>query len=406
MNQAGSVKWQLPVAVVLICGCLIGIISFGVRAGFGLFLEPISSSLVWSRDIFALSLAIQNVLWGAAQPFTGMLADKYGSGRMLAIGGVFYAAGTYLMVYSTDPLWMHITAGGLVGLGTAAGSFTIVLAALTRIVPESKRSLVLGLGMAAGSAGQLLIVPLGQFFIAAFDWQTALILLAIIAFLITPLALAVTGKSEHIGTGPAQSIPQALAEAFRHPSYIWLIAGFFVCGVHVAFIQVHMPAYLKDNGLPGWLGATSLAMVGGFNIIGSFASGWIGSRWSKKYALSAIYLARSLVMVALLVVPLSVTSVLVFSAAMGLLWLSTVPLTSGLVAQFFGVRYMATLFGFVFFSHQLGAFLGAWMGGKLYALSGNYDLAWYVAIALGIMSAMAHFPIKEAPVARLANVQA
>ncbi len=403
MTQARSARWQAPMAIVLICGCLIGVISFGVRAGFGLFLEPISSTLVWSRDIFALSLAIQNLLWGAAQPFTGMLADKYGSGRMLAIGGVVYAAGTFLMAYSTDPLMMHITAGGLVGLGTAAGSFTIVLAALTRIVPENKRSIVLGLGMAAGSAGQMLIVPLGQAFIALFDWQTALILLAFLAFLITPLALAVTGKSEHLGMGPAQSIPQALVEAFRHPSYIWLLAGFFVCGFHVAFIQVHLPAYLKDNGLPGWLGATSLALVGGFNIIGSFASGWVGSRWSKKYALSAIYFARSLTMVALLVVPLSVTSVLIFSATMGLLWLSTVPLTSGLVAQFFGVRYMATLFGFVFFSHQVGAFLGAWMGGKLYSLTGNYDLSWYVAIGLGIASALAHFPIREAPVARLAN---
>lgn len=403
MTQESSARWQLPVAIVITCGCLIGIISFGVRAGFGLFLEPISSSLVWSRDIFALSLAIQNLLWGAAQPFTGMLADKYGSGRMLAIGGVIYAAGTLLMAYSTDPIEMHITAGGLIGIGTAAGSFTIVLAALTRIVPESKRSLVLGLGMAAGSAGQLLIVPLGQFFISAFDWQTALILLAVIAFLIVPLAMAVTGKSEHIGEGPAQSIPQALMEAFRHPSYIWLIGGFFVCGFHVAFIQVHLPAYLKDNGLPAWLGATSLALVGGFNIIGSFASGWVGGRWSKKYALSTIYFSRSAVMIALLIVPISVPSVLVFSALMGLLWLSTVPLTSGLVAQFFGVRYMATLFGFVFFSHQIGAFLGAWMGGKLYALTGNYDLSWYVAIGLGVVAALAHFPIREAPVARLAN---
>ena len=247
------------------------------------------------------------------------------------------------------------------------------------------------------------MVLVGQAFIAFFDWQTALMLLAFIALLIVPLALAVTGKAEHLGAGPAQSIPQALAEAFRHPSYIWLIAGFFVCGFHVAFIQVHLPAYLKDGGMPGWLGGVALAVVGGFNIIGSFASGWIGGRWSKKYALSAIYFSRSVVMVGFLVVPLSVTSVLVFSALMGLLWLSTVPLTSGLVAQFFGVRYMATLFGFVFFSHQVGAFLGAWMGGTLYAATGNYDASWIVAIALGVASALAHFPIKEAPVARLAN---
>ncbi len=403
MSGSGSARWQLPVAVVITCGCLIGIISFGVRASFGLFLEPISSDLTWSRDVFALSLAIQNVLWGATQPFTGMLADKYGSGRMLAIGGAFYALGTFLMAYSTDPILMHLTAGGLVGMGTAAGSFTIVLAALTRLVPESKRSLVLGLGMAAGSAGQLLMVLVGQAFIAFFDWQTALILLAFIALMIVPLALAVTGKSEHIGTGPAQSIPQALTEAFRHPSYLWLIAGFFVCGFHVAFIQVHLPAYLKDGGMPGWLGGVALAMVGGFNIIGSFVSGWVGSRFSKKYALSTIYLSRSVVMVGFLVIPLSVPSVLVFSALMGLLWLSTVPLTSGLVAQFFGVRYMATLFGFVFFSHQVGAFLGAWMGGTLYAATGNYNASWIVAIALGVASALAHFPIKEAPVARLAN---
>jgi MFS family permease len=398
--------WRLPLGVVVVCGCLIGVISFGARAGFGLFLAPISTELQWGREIFALSIAIQNVIWGAAQPFAGMLADKYGSGRVIAAGGAIYALGVALMAYSSEPWQMHMTAGVLVGLGTAFGSFMIVMATLARKVTPKRRSLVLGVATASGSIGQFTMVPLGQAFLQAYGWHVALLLLAAIVLLIIPLSTTVTGKGAPAPGMRDQTIREAFAEAFRHRSYNLLVAGFFVCGFHVAFIMVHLPAHIVDRGLAREVGGTALALVGAFNIVGSLAAGYIGGRFSKRWSLAAIYLARALAFALFVSLPVTELTVYLFSAALGLLWLSTVPLTSGLVAQFFGLRYMAMLFGVVFFSHQVGSFLGAWLGGRLYDAYGGYDVVWWLGVGLGIAAALVHIPIREAPVTRLAGAPA
>jgi MFS family permease len=394
--------WRLPIGVIVLCGCLIGIVSFGARAGFGLFLTPISTEFQWGREVFALSIAIQNLVWGAAQPFAGMLADKYGSGRVLVVGAFIYAGGVALMAYSSDPWQMHMTAGVLVGLGTAFASFMIVMATMARKVTPKWRTLVMGIATASGSIGQFTMVPLGQAFLKAYGWQTALLLLAAILLLIIPLASTVTGKGAATPGMRDQSVREAFGEAFGHKSYNLLVAGFFVCGFHVAFILVHMPAYIVDKGLPPETGATALAFVGLFNIVGSLGAGYLGGKFSKKYWLAAIYLARSAAITLFVLLPTTVLTVHMFAAAMGLLWLSTVPLTSGLVAQFFGLRYMAMLFGFVFFSHQVGSFIGVWLGGKLYDSYGTYDVVWWLSVALGIAAAVVHLPIREAPAPRLA----
>jgi MFS family permease len=398
--------WRLPIGVIVFCGCLIGILSFGARAGFGLFLTPISTEFQWGREVFALSIAIQNLVWGAAQPFAGMLADKYGSGRVLVVGAVIYAGGVALMAYSSDPWQMYMTAGVLVGLGTAFASFMIVMATMARKVTPKWRTFVMGIATASGSIGQFTMVPLGQAFLKAYGWQTALLLLAAILLLIIPLASTVTGKGAPTPGMRDQSVREAFGEAFGHKSYNLLVAGFFVCGFHVAFILVHMPAYIVDKGLPPETGATALAFVGLFNIVGSLGAGYLGGRFSKKYWLAAIYLARSAAITLFVLLPTTTLTVYMFAAAMGLLWLSTVPLTSGLVAQFFGLRYMAMLFGFVFFSHQVGSFIGVWLGGRLYDSYGTYDVVWWLSVALGIAAAIIHLPIREAPAPRLAPAAA
>ncbi len=398
-----SKSWQRPVWLLIVCGCLIGVISFGARANFGLFLAPISAEYGWGREVFALSIAIQNLVWGMASPVAGALADKYGSGRVLAGGGVVYAAGVALMAYSSAPILMHLAAGVLVGLGVAAASFAIVLAAFGRAVTPEKRSLALGLGTASGSLGQFVLVPVGQAFLSAYGWHTALLLIAMIVLLVIPLSAAVTGKGSPAGAGDTQTIRQAYGEALRYRSYVLLVFGFFVCGFHVGFIQVHLPAYITDQQLPGYVGANALAIVGLFNIGGSFLSGYLGGRYSKRITLSGIYFLRAVAIAAFVLVPISEWSVYLFAAAMGVLWLSTVPLTSGLVAQFFGLRYMATLFGFVFFGHQVGAFLGVWLGGKLYDVSQSYQVVWWIGVALGVFAGLIHLPIREQPVARLAT---
>jgi MFS family permease len=398
--------WRLPIGVIVVCGCLIGIVSFGARAGFGLFLTPISQELNWGREVFALSIAIQNLIWGVGQPFAGMLADKYGSGRVIAIGGAIYALGVALMAYSSEPWHMHMTAGVLVGLGTAFGSFMIVMATLARKVAPKWRSLVLGVATASGSVGQFTLVPLGQGFLSAYGWHTALLLIAAIVLLIIPLSATVTGKGAPAPGIRDQTVREAFGEAFALPSYNLLVAGFFVCGFHVAFILVHMPAYIVDRGLPPATGATALALVGFFNIVGSLSAGYIGGKFSKKYALAAIYIARSAAIALFVTLPISEFTVHAFAAAIGLLWLSTVPLTSGLVGQFFGLRYMGMLFGMVFLSHQVGSFLGVWLGGRLFDAYGTYDVVWWLGVALGIAAAIVHLPIREAPVPRLAAAAA
>ncbi len=396
--------WRVPLAVLLICGFLIGIVSFGVRAGFGLFLTPISQELMWGREVFALSIAIQNLAWGFFQPIAGLLADKYGSGRVLAVGGVMYAAGVALMSYATEPWHMHMTAGLLIGLGTAFGSFMLVMSTLARRVAPRWRSLVMGFATASGSIGQLALVPIGQGFITDYGWHIACFLLAAIAFLIVPLSAAVTGKGGPAPGALDQSARAAVVEAFGYRSYNLLVTGFFVCGFHVAFIMVHLPAYVVDQGLRPSLGAEAIAMVGLFNIFGSIGAGYIGGRFSKKYTLSLIYLLRSIAIAAFILQPISTLSVYLFSAAIGVLWLSTVPLTSGLVGQFFGLRYMSMLFGVVFLSHQVGSFIGVWLGGWAFDATKSYDIVWWIGVGLGIAAALIHLPIREAPVGRPAQM--
>ena len=395
-----SANWRTP-TLVISAGCLIALLTFGIRSGFGLFLEPMSTDLGWGREVFALAIAIQNLLWGLGQPFAGALADRYGSGRVLAGGGILYALGLILMANTTTPGMLYLSAGVLIGLALAGAAFGIVLAAITRIVSEEKRSWALGMGTAAGSLGQFLLTPLGQAFLSAYGWSTALLLLAGLALAVIPLAGVLAGKPQMSGTGVEQSLRQALKEAGGHASYWYLIAGFFVCGFHVAFIQTHLPAYLKDMGMGGSIGAWAISLVGLFNIIGSYLSGVLGGKYSKKYLLSFLYFARAVVIAIFILLPLSPLSVYLFSATIGLLWLSTVPLTSGLVALMFGPRYMATLFGIVFFSHQIGAFLGVWLGGLLFDSTGSYQLVWWMGVALGIMAGLIHWPIREQQIARL-----
>jgi MFS family permease len=399
--------WRTP-ALVVTAGCLIALLTFGVRAGFGLFLEPMSQDLGWGREVFAFAIAVQNLLWGLGQPFAGALADRYGSGRVLALGGLLYGLGVWLMAHAASPWELQLSAGVLVGLGLAGASFAIALAAMSRAVPEHKRSWVLGIGTAAGSLGQFLMVPLGQAFLGAYGWSTALVLLACGVLMVIPLAGVLQGRVDEGKSSPSaatvdQTLGEALREAGGHGGYWYLTSGFFVCGFHVAFIATHLPAYLVDNGIAPATAAWALALVGLFNVIGSYSAGILGGRYSKKYLLSSLYLTRAVAIAAFVLIPLSTLSVWMFAAAIGLLWLSTVPLASGLVAQIFGTRYMATLFGIVFLSHQAGAFLGVWLGGYLFDSTGSYGLVWWISVALGVIAAILHWPIDERRVARLAG---
>jgi MFS family permease len=390
--------YALP--IIIASGCLIAIISFGPRSALGLFFAPMIEARGWSREVAALAIAIQNLLWGAGQPIAGMVADRYGTGRVLVAGAVLYCIGLIGTAYVTSGLMLQLFLGVFLGLGLAAASFSIVLAAFGRAVTPEKRSIAFGIGTAAGSLGQFLFAPLGLGLIEAFGWDTALVVLGVGMLAIIPLAAALRGRAA-THNGPAQSIPQALREAFGHGSYVLLVIGFFVCGFHVAFITTHLPPFIADMGLsPGW-GAWAIALIGLFNIIGSLGAGFLGQRLPKQKSLAFIYLGRSAVILLFILFPVTPASVLVFAAAMGLLWLSTVPFTSGLVAVMFGPRYMATLFGFVFFSHQIGAFLGVWLGGRLYDQTGSYDMVWWISIGLGVFAALVHWPISEAPVARL-----
>jgi predicted MFS family arabinose efflux permease len=395
--------WRTPTLIIL-AGCLITIIGFGTRAGFGLWVDPMSKSLGWGREVFSLAVAIQVLVWGAAQPFAGLLADKYGNARVLSIGAILYAVAVYLMAISETPTMLHLSAGLLLGLGLAGASFSIVLAAFGRMVPEEKRSMALGIGTAAGSLGQFLMVPTGQFLIAEFDWQTALIIMSFFPLAIIPLSMALAGRAQYDGAGPDQSVRGAIREASRHSGYLLLVLGFFVCGFHVTFIQVHLPPYITDAGMDAYVGAWAIAIIGLFNIGGSLAAGMLGGKYSKKYLLSGLYTIRAVAIAVYVIFPPTVATTFAFAAVMGLLWLSTVPLTGGLVAQIFGPRYMGMLFGFVFFSHQVGGFLGVWLGGKLYDSTGSYAVVWWMGVALGVLAALIHFPIDEKRVARLTEV--
>ncbi|MBX6327747.1 MAG: MFS transporter [Pseudolabrys sp.] len=395
--------WRTPL-VILICGCLIGTIGYGPRAALGLFLTPMSQAYGWGRDVFGLALAIQVLAWGAVTPFAGAIADRFGSLPVLAAGGLLYCAGIVLMAYSTTPGMLDASAGVLAGLGIGATSFTLVIAAFSKLMPPDWRALSFGLGTAAGSFGQFLFSPLAVGFIAWLGWQNALTALGLIVLLIMPLALAVRTPPMDVSRGPGeadkQSLVQALAEAFAHRSYVLLVLGFFTCGFQLLFITVHLPAYLVDRGLSVDAGAWTIGTIGLFNIIGSVSAGWLMERMPKRYLLSALYALRSVAILAFISLPVTTTSAVIFGGFMGLLWLSTVPPTSALVALMFGTRWMATLFGFAFFSHQVGGFLGVWLGGFLFDRTGTYDVIWWLSIALGIASAVINLPIIEKPVAR------
>jgi predicted MFS family arabinose efflux permease len=397
MSQAMSKAALTAIAA----GSFIVLLSFGIRSSFGLFLQPMSMDLGSGREMFALALAIQNLVWGAAQPFIGMFADRFGVARTVAAGGVLYALALYLMATAASAFELHVSAGLLIGLALGGTGFGVVLAAVGRAVPAEARSMALGITTALGSFGQFVMPPLGQALISSYGWQTTLMLLALAALLMIAAAGGLRSPRSAGGAHDTQTLGGALNEARHHAGFLYLTAGFFVCGWHVAFIAVHLPAYLADGGIGAGTAAWCLALVGLFNVIGSYTAGVLGGRFSKKYCLSLLYAARSVLILVFIMVPLTVTTALIFSAIMGLLWLSTVPLTSGLVAQIFGPRYMATLFGIVFFSHQVGSFLGVWLGGYLYDTHGSYDVIWWLSIALGLVAALLHWPIDERTVARL-----
>jgi MFS family permease len=401
-------NWRTP-AVILICGCLIGMIGFGPRSALGFFLTPMSTAYGWSRDVFSLALALQMLLWGAAVPFTGAIADRFGSIQVLCVGTLLYAAGLALMAYSTTPLALHITAGGMIGFGLAGSSFTLVIGAFGKLLPEHLRSFGFGAGTAAGSFGQFLFSPLAVGLIDQFGWHYTLLIFSGIVLLILPLSLALAAPQPVVpapGAPPPQSVVQALAEAFGHKSYVLLVIGFFTCGFQLFFITVHLPAYLVDRGLPAEIGGWTLAIIGLANIVGSLLAGWLSNLTQKRYVLGAIYFGRSIAIAVFILLPPSSAATLIFGAVIGLLWLSTIPPTSGLVAIMFGTRWLTMLFGFAFFSHQVGGFLGVWLGGVLFEQTGSYDVIWWGSVILGVASAIINLPIVETPVARPAAAAA
>ena len=392
--------WRSP-GVVLLCGGIILTLAMGTRQGFGLFLQPMTLDHGWSRETFAFALALQNLLWGASQPFLGMIADRKGAGRVLLAGAACYSAGLVLMALAATGWQFALATGLFVGLAQGCTTFSIVFGVVSRIFPPERRSMALGLCSAAGSFGQFAMLPYTGTLISHFGWFNALLILAVSAALIAPLATALVEK--HSGAGgsaPAQSIGEAMREAFGHKSFLLLTAGYFVCGFQLAFITVHVPAYLVDKGLSANVGMFALALVGLFNIAGSFASGALGAKYTKKYLLSSIYFLRSIAIALFIFSPISEGSVYLFSAAIGVLWLSTVPLTNGVIGGIFGVAYMSMLSGFVFFSHQLGSFAGVWLGGYLFDQTGSYRLVWLISIALGVFAALVNLPIQERAIER------
>lgn len=389
--------------MVLLAGIVVLGLNMGVRQTFGLFLEPMTAALDISRGTFSLAIAVQNLLWGVSQPACGALADRWGTGRVLATGGVLYALGVAIMALVQTPLGLHVGAGVLIGVAVGASGFPLVLAAVARAAPEAKRSAWLGLAAAGGSMGQFVLLPGAQGLIAGLGWVQALLVLGALSAIIVPMAAALSGKAQTGGHLGEQSLREAVDEASRHRGFLLLTAGFFVCGFHVAFVATHLPAYIAATGLAAFVGATALSLIGFFNILGSFAAGWLGGRYRKKHVLAGMYLGRAAAIAFLLLLPKTQTTVYVFAAVFGTLWLGTVPLTSGLVGQIFGPRYMATLFGIVMFSHQIGAFFGAWLGGISYDVTGSYDAVWIMAMLLGLAAAALHWPIADAPVARPAT---
>lgn len=404
--SAQAASRSISPLVIIAAGCAISMLTFGPRGAMGFFQLPVISEFNWGRDTFGFALAIQNLLWGLGQPFAGAVADRYGAVKVLIAGLVLYALGLVAMTVSTTPMLFNLSAGVLFGFALSGCSFNLVLAAFGKLLPAEWRATAYGIGTASGSFGQFLFSPLSVGLIGAFGWRGALYVFAVLLVLAVPLAFllktepnAAAGAAEE----PRSTLAGTLAHAFSHRSYILLVLGFFTCGFQLAFITVHLPAYLKDAGLDASIGGWVVALIGLFNIIGSLSSGWLCNRVPKRYLLAVIYALRSLSILALVALPVTPVTAIAFGASMGLLWLSTVPPTSALVALMFGTRDMAMLYGFVFFSHQVGGFLGVWLGGLIYEAQGNYDLIWYASIALGIASAVVNLPIVEKPApARLA----
>jgi MFS family permease len=393
---------SLSLQRILLCGGIVVTLSMGIRHGFGMWLQPMTQEFGWNRESFAFALALQNLVWGASQPVVGMLADKIGAFKVLLAGAVLYASGVALMSLSHTPALFALSAGVLLGVAQSCTTYTVVYGIIGRNTSAEQRSSAMGIAAAAGSFGQFVMLPIERLLIANFGWQQSLVLLALALLLIVPLAFMLREPPRAAAAASTQTVRQAIAEAASYRSFQLLMAGYFVCGFQVVFIGVHLPSYLKDHGMQPSVAAWALALVGLFNVFGSYTAGELGQRMPKRYILSFIYAARAVVISLFLLAPLSPMSVYLFSAAIGFLWLSTVPPTNAVVAQMFGQQYFGMLAGFVFFSHQIGSFLGVWLGGKLYDLFGNYNFVWGLTIALGVFAALINLPVKETPVERTA----
>ena len=393
-------NWRTP-TVALVCGGIILTLAMGLRHPLGLFLKPMVFDLQWTRETFSIALALQNLIWGVAQPFTGAIADRYGAGRVLATGAILYAASLYFMAHSTTGTAFSLSGGVLYGMALSCTTFSVVFGAIGRLYPPEKRSMALGVAAAAGSFGTFVMVPVTQQLLSSIGWLNALLAFSAIALIMLPLSVALR-ETRPAGSGTSgQSIAQALAEARAHKGFWMLTVGFFVCGFQIVFIGVHLPAYLLDRQMSPQVGVWALALIGLFNIAGSYASGWVGGFMRKKKVLTGIYLLRAVAISLFLIVPLSPMSVYCFASAIGALWLSTVPLTNGLVAQIFGVRYLSMLSGIVFFGHQVGSFFGAYLGGYLFDKTGSYDIVWMISIGLSFVAAALNWPIDDRAVERM-----
>ena len=398
------VQHKKIISLAIALCCILLAINFGFRSSLGLFLKPVSETFGYGREVFAFSLALQNLFWGLSQPLAGAFADKFGTAKVVIVGAILYSLGLYVTASADSFVSLHIGAGILIGMGIAGTGLGVILPAMARMVQPEKRALALGVGTAAGSAGQFLFIPVAREFLVAYGWQMALIIMAIGALsmlLFAPVFKGDEKKNTAIDNEPSQNLREALKEASKHIHYWLLIAGFFVCGFQLAFITVHMPSYLADKGFDSSIAAASLAIIGLSNIAGSLISGHLSGVYSKKWILAVIYGARSIVIVLFLIIPISTFTIYAFSFATGLLWLATVPPTSGLVAQMFGLRFMGTLYGIVFLNHQIGSFTGVWLGGYLFDTTGSYNQVWWWAAIIAAITAIIHVFIDERPIKRL-----
>jgi MFS family permease len=390
--------WRTPLVVVA-AGGLVLALALGIRHSMGLYLQPVSLTHGWGRETFAFAIALQNLVWGIAQPFTGAIADRLGAGRVIFAGAVLYAAGLAIMVTTADPVMFSFGVGMLIGLGLSGTGFSIVFGVVARSVHPQRRSMALGIAGACGSFGQFAMLPIGHLLLQAGDWVFAISVLALTAVAMSPLAFILAGRPVSAGHDVGTGLLAAVRTAMRHRGFLLLVTGFLVCGFHTMFIATHLPAYLSDSGLGIREGMTALALIGAFNVLGSYMCGWLGGLYRKKYLLSSIFLIRALAISVFVLLPITPLTLYAFSIVMGLTWLGTVPLTSGLVADIFGPRYLSTLFGIAFLGHQVGSFLGAWLGGAAFDLTGSYAMVWTLSIGLALIAAVIHFPINDRPIA-------